>query len=315
MTVQVQPQGGALGAPLHSGGITMADERGWELREGDEIVPGVHTLQLLGRARRYEAYLAWHDAMLAVVVVKILRPDRVHDRSALRGLAAEAQALQTLDHPVLMRSFGGVLDGARPHLVLEFLEGPRLSTLLRKYGPLAIEQAIPLAMQLSSAIHYMSVRGWVHLDVKPKNIIMGGPPRLIDLSVAHTLSEAATLDVPVGTDAYMAPEQCEPGTRGTPGSPADVWGLGVTLFEALVGGLPFGKGNDEDRFPQLHRERLPFPDEVPLPLARIVESCLVPQPEARPAALEVFQALEPLMAVLPTRPIIGRLKPRLRSAR
>jgi eukaryotic-like serine/threonine-protein kinase len=315
MTVQVQPQGGADGALLPARGNTMVEESSWGFAEGDEIVPGVHALQLLGRARRYEAYLAWHDAMLTVVVVKILRPDRVQERSALRGLASEAQALRALDHPVLMRSFGGALDGARPHLVLEFLEGPRLSTLLRKYGPLAMEQAIPLAMQLSSAIHYMSVRGWVHLDVKPKNIIMGGPPRLIDLSVAHTLSEAATLDVPVGTDAYMAPEQCEPGTRGTPGPPADVWGLGVTLFEALVGQLPFGKGSDEDRFPQLHRERLPFPQELPPPLTRIVESCLVHQPEARPSALQVFQALEPLMAVLPTRPIIGRLKPRLRSGR
>jgi serine/threonine-protein kinase len=290
----------------------MNEGAAWGFREGDEISPGLHALRLLGGGYRYEAYLAWHDAMLAVVVVKILRPDRVQEGSAIRGLAAEARALGYLDHPVLLRSFGGVLNGPRPHLVLEFLEGPRLSTLLRKYGPLAIEQAIPLSTQLCSALHFMGVMGMVHLDVKPKNIIMGGPPRLIDLSIARTLDEAATLDVPVGTDAYMSPEQCEPGVRGTVGSPADVWVLGATLFEALTGGLPFGPAGEEERFPQLRRERLPFPDSVPVPLAEIVESCLEPDPTDRPTAREVAEALDPLVAALPKRPIIGRLKPRLR---
>jgi eukaryotic-like serine/threonine-protein kinase len=306
-------KGGAIRvAPPSTEGNAMAQEPSWGLAEGDEIAPGLSALRMLGRARRYETYLAWHDTMLSVVVVKILRPDRAAHGSDLEGLAAEARALDALDHPVLMRSFGAVLEGPRPHLVLEFLEGPRLSTLIRKFGPVAVEQAVPLASQLCSALHFMGVRDWVHLDVKPKNIIMGAPARLIDLSVAHTLDEAARLDAPVGTDAYMAPEQCEPGARGTPGSPADVWGLGVTLFEALTGDLPFGRGSDEDRFPQLHRDRLPFPDEVPHQLAEIVESCMVAEPSARPNARDVSEALEPLLAALPTRPIIGRLKPRMR---
>jgi serine/threonine protein kinase len=246
-----------------------------------------------------------------VVVVKLLRPDRVKNRSALEGLASEARALEALDHPVLVRSFGGAVEGPRPHLVLEFLEGPRLSTLIRKYGPLAVEQAVPLASQLCSALHFLSIEGWVHLDVKPKNIIMGAPARLIDLSVAHTVGEAAVLDVPVGTDAYMAPEQCEPGRRGAPGPASDVWGVGVTLFEAVTGQRPFGNGTDDDRFPQLHRDRQPFPDDVPRRLAEIIDPCLAPDPTHRPTARDVAEALEPLLAALPKRPLIGRLKPRL----
>ncbi len=300
---EAPPQGGASPSPEAASS--------WGFQEGEKIAPAVYALRLLGRARRYEAYLAWHDTMLSIVVVKILRPDRVDESSAREGLAAEAEALGSLNHPVLVRCFEAVLDGPRPHLVLEFLEGPRLSTLIRKYGTLAFEQAIPLGAQLCSAIHFMAVSGWVHLDVKPKNIIMGGPPRLIDLSVAHSVDAAAALSVPVGTDAYMAPEQCEPGPRGTPGPPADVWGVGVSMFEALVGELPFGQGSEEDRFPQLHRARRPFPEEVPPRLAEIVAACLSPDPSSRPTARQVADALEALMAMLPTSPNIGRLKPRL----
>jgi len=292
--------------------MDMGDLESWGFEEGDEIAPGRHALRLLGGGYRYEAYLAWEDEMLAVVVAKILRPDRVDDRSALDGMRFEATTLSVLQHPVLLRCFDAVLDGPRPHLVLEFLEGPRLSTLLRRYGPLALEQAIPLATQLASALHYMERRGIVHLDVKPRNIIMGGPPRLIDLSVARSAAEASALDRPVGTDAYMAPEQCEPGRRGAPGPASDVWGLGVTVHEAIAGSLPFPEPSDGERFAQLDREPEPLPEPMPPALAELLRACLQPDPAARPSAREVAEALEPLVAALPTRPIIGRLRPRSR---
>jgi serine/threonine protein kinase len=297
------------GAPLPPSG--SAERESWGFLEGEEIAPGLSAIRPLGLARRYETYLAWHDAMLSLVVVKLLRPDRVMVRSALEGLAAEARALASLDHPVLMRSFGATLEGPRPHVLLEFLEGPRLSTLLRKFGPIAVEQAVPLASQLASALHFLAASGWVHLDVKPKNIIMGAPARLIDLSVAHTLDEAARLDARVGTDAYMAPEQVEPGRRGSPSPASDAWGLGITLYEGVTGRRPFGE-SDEGEFPQLDGDRRPYPEEVPGALAEIIDACLAPRPGDRPTARAVHEALEPLLAALPTRPIIGRLKPRLR---
>jgi eukaryotic-like serine/threonine-protein kinase len=305
--------GSLVEAPPRGGASTFSEDMdpSWSFEEGERITDDVSALRLLGRARRYEAYLAWHETMLATVVVKILRPDRVSDPGALEGLAAEARALAALDHPVLLRSFGQVLNGPRPHLVLEFLEGPRLSTLIRRYGPLALEQAIPLATQLSSAIHFMATRGWVHLDVKPKNIIMGAPARLIDLSIARMIEDAASLKDPVGTDAYMAPEQCQPGTRGIPGPPSDVWGLGVTLHEALTGHLPFGDAS-RYRFPQLEERPEPLPKKtVPSALAGLVMACMQTDPRDRPTAREVARMLEPLVEAMPSRPVIGRLRPRL----
>jgi serine/threonine protein kinase len=283
----------------------------WDFQEGQPIGPHLYALRLLGGGYKYEAYLAWDERLLSVVVAKVLRPDQVSDPSALRTLEAERDALERLNHPYIPRFFGGVLSGSVPHLILEFLEGPRLSTLLRKYGTLPVEQLLPLAMQLCSALHYMAGRRVVHLDVKPKNIIMGAPPRLIDLSVAHTIESAARARRPIGTDRYMAPEQCEPGPRGHMGPPSDVWGFGVTVYEALAGYLPFPEGSERDRWPQLHHDPQPLPREVPPVLSEPILSCLRPGPEDRPTAAELAEALEPLVDMLPRRIILGRLRPRL----
>jgi serine/threonine protein kinase len=293
--------------------------RDWGFDEGEEIVPGRHALELLGGGRGHEAYLAWDDRLYGLVVAKLLRPHLVEDPSARQQLAAEARAYSDLQHPVLPRSFGAELNGARPHLVLEFLEGPRLSTLVRKHGRLAMEQALPLALQLSSALSYMAWEGWVHLDVKPKNVVMGAPPRLIDLSIARMSEEADRTAGPIGTDAYMAPEQCGVPGAGTMGPAADIWGLGVTVYEAMTGRLPFPAGREdnapEERFPQLAHDPTPFPKEIPPVLADPVMSCMEKRPEDRPSAAEVAGALQPLVAGLPTPSIVPRIRPRARRSR
>jgi eukaryotic-like serine/threonine-protein kinase len=287
----------------------------WGLTEGDEIVPGRHALKRLGGGHRYEAYLAWDDHLHAIVVVKVLRPRLVADERALRDLAAEADLLTRLDHPVLLRSFGFVADAPRPHLVLEHLEGPRLSSLVRRYGALPVEQLVPLALQLCAALHYMAAEGFVHLDVKPSNIIMGAPPRLIDLSVARSIDAAARLETPVGTDPYMAPEQCRPMQLGPVGSAADVWGLGATLHRAAMGERAFPDPDPqalepERRWPQLVEEPAPAVDRVPSAIAACLLECLSFEPGKRPRPAEVAATLEPILDGLP-KPRLSRLKPRL----
>jgi eukaryotic-like serine/threonine-protein kinase len=286
------------------------DAASWRLSEDEEIVPGRYAKRLLGGGTRYEAYLAWDEELFSLVVAKVLRPSHAALDYAIEGLAAEAAVLARLSHPSLLRSFDVVLDGERPHLTLEFLEGPRLSTLLRKHGALSLEQLVPLGVQVCSVLHYMERRGFVHLDVKPKNIIMGAPPRLIDLSVARTVEDAGRITTQIGTDAYMAPEQCEP-ERGRIGPPADVWGIGVTLFEAASGYHPFPRTEDaDDRYPQVRFDPLPMPEDLPPQLIETVRACLEKNPGARPRAGETANALEPVLAALPTRPRLGRFKPR-----
>jgi serine/threonine protein kinase len=287
----------------------------WKFREEDEIVPGLSALTLLGGGLRYEAYLAWDERLRALVVAKVVRPDLVEDESTLGGLRREIEILDRLNHPIVVRSFGGEAAGPRPHVVLEHLEGLRLSSLHRKHGPLLLEQLVALAIEISSALHYLAGEGLVHLDVKPSNIIMGAPPRLIDLSIARTFEQCARLRSPVGTEAYMAPEQATVPSDEL-GPPADVWGLGASLHEAVTGKRPFRKGvrdsaDLEERFPQLTDEPAELPAFVPRALAKSIMACLARDPAARPTPGELGDRLQVVLQGLP-KPKLSNLKPRPR---
>jgi eukaryotic-like serine/threonine-protein kinase len=286
----------------------------WNFEEGHAVAPGRHALRRLGGGSRYEVYLVWDETLFALAVAKLLRPDQASDARALRELRREAEILARLAHPNLVRGYGGVLEGPYPHLLLEHVEGPTLERLVRHEGPLALAQLVPLALHLLAALHYLAASGVVHLDVKPGNVVMSGPPRLIDLSIARPLEDARALRAAIGTDPYMAPEQCAPG-GGAPsiGPEADVWAAGATLFHAATGRVPFprasdagGGGDARARFPQLMGNPEPLRAAVPEPFAAIVLRMLARDPAARPTAREAAEALEPIAAAVPARLVPSR---------
>ena len=287
----------------------MALEKGrpsWGFDVGAAIAPGRTVLRSLGGGNRYEALLVWDEHLFAIMVAKVVRPDQAGEERALRELAREAEALERLAHPVIVRGFGAAVDGRHPHLLIEHLEGPTLRRVIKRGGPLPLQQLLPLALHVAAALHYMAAERMVHLDVKPDNIVMGVPPRLIDLSIACDLERAARLRGPLGTDAYMAPEQCVDAAGEGVGPATDVFGLGATLFHAVTGRKPFprepGARDSEDplvRFPQLRRPPLPLPDGLPATLTGLIGRMLLRDPAERPAAAEVATELEPLVASLP----------------
>ena len=310
--------GGDQGAATGSGGGTSLPKRpprpSWEFEEGDLLVEGRHILRRLGGGSLYEAYLVWDDHLFALAVAKVVRPDQADDPDKLRQVALEAEALARLAHPVVLRGFGAVLDPPHPHLLLEHLEGPTLRSLIHRHGALALEQLLPLALHIAAAIHFMAAEGMVHLDIKPDNIIMGVPPRLIDLSVARTVERAQRISGIIGTDAYMAPEQCDPAKYpGLIGPPADVWGLGATVFHALSGKVPFPRQREdryssdlEVRFPQLWDEPIPLPAKVPGELREVLLRTLSRDPANRPTAAEFVVGCEPVLSKLPSKMVLGK---------
>ncbi len=293
-----------------------SEERGrssWELQEGDEIAPGRSVVKSVGGGTRYEVFLVWDTSLYALAIAKVIRPDQAEEERPLRELAKEAELLTSLSHPVIVRGFDAVLEGPMPHLVIEHLEGPSLRRLLRMGGSLELQQLLPLAMHVAGALAYLANREVVHLDVKPDNIIMGVPPRLIDLSIARSFERAARTGGVIGTDAYMAPEQCGADGFGAMGPPADVWGLGATLYHCVSGEKPFprqkGARRSEDpavRFPQLHAEPKPLASSVPGELAELIGRSLRRDQAERPTAPELAERLEPLVVKLPRKLAFSR---------
>ena len=286
----------------------------WNFAEGDQLTPELTAMRLLGGGSSYEAYLAFDEVTFSPVVVKVIRPGRVGDEANLRGLRREVASLALINHPVVVRGLRHELEGDRPHIVLEHIDGPRLSTLIRRHGPLQEQQYLPLAIDVAAALHYLRRLDYVHLDIKPSNIIMGAPARLIDLSVARAASEAAELTRYIGTDQYMSPEQCAPQRMGRPGVESDVWGLGASLFEAVAGYRPFDDGDrhaddPRARFPQLVDPPYELPDRVPAEVAKVIYGALEADPADRPLPHEIATALEPVLAAQP----VGKLTFKVRG--
>jgi serine/threonine protein kinase len=178
---------------------------------------GYEPIELLSSGHAYDVYDAWSPERGCRVVIRVAR-----DRRDRRALRREGRLLQRLTHPNIVRAY----ETRRDMVVLETLGGATLARLLED-GPLAEDDALEMARQLSSAIGYLHRQGWLHLDIKPSNLIAdGGRLKVIDLSIAQ---RPGRIEPGTGTDGYMAPEQ----EHGGVVSPAtDVWGIGRVLREA-----------------------------------------------------------------------------------
>ena len=293
----------------------VSEKQSWNFPEGHEIAPGRTTLKADRRGQPLRGLSGLGRAALRVMVAKVLRPDLVEEEYALRGLRREMEALEALSHPVLLRAFDSHIDGPHPHLVVEHLEGPTLRRLIRRGGALPVEQTLPLGLHVASVIHYMAEEGWVHLDLKPDNLVMGIPPRVIDLSLARTIERAKRLTDYIGTNAYMPPEQCNP--RGDVGPPADVWGLGATLYHAVAGRLPVPAAALARPTTRRSRtaSRSSRTSRAPGRARCRARSRTRSWPASRrtrrggPTAAELAVMLQPLVAELPAKLVFGRRGP------
>ena len=262
-------------------------------------MPGCRVVAVLGGGALTEVVLAATGD--GDVVVKAARPGR--EGQARRSLLSEAELLGGLELPGLPRLLGADLDGDVPHVRIEHVDGLRLSTTVRREGPLEAGVAAAVAHDIAATLAAMHAAGVVHLDVKPGNIVLGVPPRLVDLGGARTLEAAARTRKPVGTRRWMAPEQRDPEAFGGMGPESDVWGIAATLHHALVGHGPFDDlavAREPDRDGRERRDYpvtpdaiagLSIPDTVPSALGDIVRRCLAWEPDDRPRMAEVVAAL------------------------
>ena len=261
------------------------------LRAGEQIARGYRVLELLRRGGALDVYDAWSEERECRCVVKALRPDRLSDRSARAALLREGRLLLGLSHPHLVRAYE-LVRGRRPALVLETLTGVTLARLIAE-NPRGIpaRDLLVLSLQLCSSLAYLHRHGFLHLDLKPSNVVsQAGTAKLLDLSVARPPGRAHR---GVGTPGYMAPEQISGGplSEGT-----DVWGLGMVLYEAATGATAF-HGRARSRRPQLSREATPVlrVRKLPKVLGEVIDACLRKEPSARPTLRGMADALRALV--------------------
>lgn len=288
------------------------------LPPGATPAAGYEILSHLTRTGWLDVYDAWSYERDCRCLVKTLRPDRRHETRLRERLLREGRWLQAFSHPHLVRAYETV-EMPEPLVVLETLTGETLTHLIgRLRHRLAAHDVAFLGLHLCSALHYLHGRDLLHLDVKPSNVIIDcRRAKLLDLSVARPPGPAPA---GIGTPCYLAPEQA----RGTGlSAAADVWGVGITLYEAATGDLPFPEVTSattdgvpagdpgapsasaspsdtysrQHRYPQLEgraalvgtRRRLPRA------LATAIDACLEPDPAARPSIGSLASAFDALL--------------------
>lgn len=270
------------------------DEPGFEpVPRGREVLPGYRVVELLTHGKRVDTYDVYSLERECRCVVKILRADRLDDARVREAVALEGRLSCELTHPHLVRGYEWQEEPV-PALVLETLTGATLAALIDE-GPLGMADTALLGVQLASALAYLHRQGWLHLDVKPSNIVVElGRATLIDLSLVGTPGSGRR---GAGTRGYLAPEQA----HGEGLSAAtDVWGLGVTLIEALTGEMPHGDEATWDSRPRrwLLDRRAPAPVDplpgVPPSYDELLRACVERSPERRPTLDEVRETLIPL---------------------
>jgi len=261
---------------------------------GDLVLPGYRVASLLSHGRRIDTYDVHSLERDCRCVVKILRADRREEARVRDAVLLEGRLLTELTHPHLVRGYE-VHTSPAPAMVLETLGGATLAALIDD-GPLDVPDTAQLGLHLVSVLSYLHRQGWLHLDVKPANIVVeSGRATLIDLSLVGRPGEGRA---GAGTRGYIAPEQA---VGSGLSAATDVWGLGVTLVESLTGLMPHGDEatwESRRRVPLVHRReprRLAPLVGVPSAYDELLRGCLSRSPADRLTLDEVRQTLRGLV--------------------
>ncbi|MCI0589575.1 MAG: serine/threonine protein kinase [Planctomycetes bacterium] len=208
---------------------------------GLPAVEGYEILARLGSGATGVVFKARKAGSDRLVALKVLHPELARDRRFVARLQREARVSFSLDHPNLARGIELGEVGGIPCLVLEFVEGKSLKTVLRERGALPEEEVLSIGQQIGHALSHAHGRGVVHRDVKPGNVILepSGRARLTDFGLARApLDDSITREgATLGTPQYLAPEQARDVAAADARS--DLYGLGATLFHAATGAPPF----------------------------------------------------------------------------
>ncbi|MCR4412517.1 MAG: serine/threonine protein kinase [Thermoguttaceae bacterium] len=259
-------------------------------------------LNHLGTGGMSNVYLAEHLLMHRRVAIKVLPKSRVEDSSYLARFRREAQAAAALDHRNIVRAYDIDNEANNHFLVMEYVEGRDLQTIVQEEGPLDFARAANYTRQAAEGLEHAHQAGLIHRDVKPANLLIdqNGVVKVLDLGLARFSREdessltLAYQENVLGTADYLAPEQAVD-SHGVDAR-ADIYSLGCTLYFLLTGHPPFPEGTLPQRL--LAHQRTPPPDvrvdrpDAPEDLVAICTKMMAKKPDDRYAsARQVADAL------------------------
>ncbi|XXF75237.1 serine/threonine-protein kinase [Myxococcaceae bacterium GXIMD 01537] len=271
---------------------------------GDELEPGAMVGPWVIEARVHQGVTAWlyrasHMSTRLPVALKVVRAEYNFVSDVLRRFKQEADTLLALEHPhvVQVREYGELSDG-RPYLATEWLEGLSVDRWLARHGPFSLAEAVTVMTELGSALERAHGQGVLHRDLKAQNVMLvpraeGFSVKLVDFGIVKVLGDGhqgglTSTGMVLGTPVAMAPEQI----RGQPlDARADLYSLGVLLFQLLSGSPPFEAASAVE-LEELHLNAPPprLSERVPVPAAleAVVLRCLAKRPEERYADVSTF---------------------------
>jgi len=277
---------------------------------GTVLLKQYQVVSFLGQGAMGKVFLARHRTTADVVVIKVLNKDRAKDASARQFFDREIQSLAELNHPCIVGFRGADFDDpAGPCIAMEFIPGVTLESLLERHHRLSVDQVHRLLLPLCRALNYGHARHVIHRDLKPANLMVIDPDtvreslKVMDFGLAQLDAKPhISLDklrghdrgTACGTPMYVAPE----GLRGDPvDHRADIYSVGIVLFELLTGAPPFNYSDTNtvlnahlnDRPPRFSQRRGHV--EVPPEIELVVQRCLEKYPSERPqSARELAEA-------------------------
>lgn len=264
------------------------------LQTGDILIERYEMGPLLGTGGMSRVFAAFDRKLGREVAIKVLDTALAEDGVFVERFDREARAAASLNHRNVVAVFdSGAEDGTR-FIVMEHVSGRTLSALLRD-GPLPVQQAVEIAAGVAQALGAAHVRGIVHRDVKPGNVMVGanGEVKVLDFGIARSLAATSLTrtSTVIGTAGYLSPEQAQ-GGRVDPRS--DLYGLGCVLHQMLTGRPPF-VADSAAALAHQHLTRPPQPPsarrpEVPPALDAIVLRCLAKDPDDRYDRAEALSA-------------------------
>ncbi|HET8895533.1 MAG TPA: serine/threonine-protein kinase [Gaiellaceae bacterium] len=270
----------------------------------------------LGRGGMATVYLARDTVLDRPVALKVLAEHLADDDAFRERFLREARLAAKFVHPNVVQVYDADEDERGPFIVMEYVDGHTLADELKRRGRLPPAEAVGIGIQVCAALEAAHEAGLVHRDIKPQNILLrpDGRVKIADFGIARSLDATRHTEIGtvLGTAAYLAPEQAR-GETVTPA--ADIYSLGVVLYELLTGRTPF----EADTLPELLLKReqgalVPPRDlapDVPIALERVVMRCLALEPQHRPAsAAELARALEGGTDEPPTVPMAAVTKVR-----